>query len=57
MKITDRIEQADKTLFSFEVLPPLKGENIKKLYSHIDPLMEFKPPFIDDSGYIYIQTS
>jgi methylenetetrahydrofolate reductase (NADPH) len=47
MKITEQIANAKKTLFSFEVLPPLKGENIKNLYSHIDPLMEFKPPFID----------
>ncbi len=47
MKITEQIADAKKTLFSFEILPPLKGENIKNLYSHIDPLMEFKPPFID----------
>lgn len=47
MKITEQIKNADKTLFSFEILPPLKGENIKNLFSHIDPLMEFKPPFID----------
>lgn len=47
MKLTDHIKNAKSTLFSFEVLPPLKGENIKNLYDHIDPLMEFKPPFID----------
>jgi methylenetetrahydrofolate reductase (NADPH) len=47
MKITEHINNADKTLFSFEILPPLKGESIDSLYNHIDPLMEFKPPFID----------
>ncbi|MEQ8927370.1 MAG: methylenetetrahydrofolate reductase [NAD(P)H] [Fulvivirga sp.] len=47
MKITEQISNSDKTLFSFEILPPLKGDNIKNLFSHIDPLMEFKPPFID----------
>lgn len=47
MKITDHFRNADKTLFSFEVLPPLKGENVRNLFNHIDPLMEFKPPFID----------
>lgn len=47
MKITEQIKQAQSTLFSFEILPPLKGENIKNLFGHIDPLMEFKPPFID----------
>ena len=48
MKITEHLNRANKkTLFSFEVLPPLKGENIDTLFNHIDPLMEFKPPFID----------
>jgi methylenetetrahydrofolate reductase (NADPH) len=48
MKVTDHLKNAKgKTLFTLEILPPLKGENIKNLFSNIDPLMEFKPPFID----------
>ena len=48
MKVTEHIDQAkDKTLFSFEILPPLKGQNIEGIYNTIDPLMEFKPPFVD----------
>lgn len=48
MKVTEYFEKADgKTLFTFEVLPPLKGQNIRTLFDHIDPLMEFNPPFID----------
>jgi methylenetetrahydrofolate reductase (NADPH) len=48
MKVTDHIKNANgKTLFSIEILPPLKGENIRVLFDNIDPLMEFKPPFID----------
>lgn len=47
MKIIDTINQADKTIFSFEILPPLKGQNINDIYSNIDPLMEFNPPFIN----------
>src|SRR5210317_1397320 len=48
MKVTDHIKNAKgKTLFSFEIVPPQKGQNIQKLYDNIDPLMEFKPPFID----------
>jgi methylenetetrahydrofolate reductase (NADPH) len=48
MKITEHIEKAKgKTLFSFEIIPPKKGQNIQTLYDNIDPLMEFKPPFID----------
>ncbi|MBS7787287.1 methylenetetrahydrofolate reductase [NAD(P)H] [Flavobacterium sp. CYK-55] len=48
MKVTQHIEQAQgKPLFSFEILPPLKGQNIQSIFDGIDPLMEFKPPFID----------
>lgn len=48
MKITDHIKNAKgETLFSFEIIPPQKGQSIQKLYDNIDPLMEFKPPFID----------
>jgi methylenetetrahydrofolate reductase (NADPH) len=48
MKVTDHIRNADgKTLFTIEILPPLKGENIRTLFDNMDPLMEFKPPFID----------
>ena len=47
MKIIDHIKQANGTLVSFEVLPPLKGKGIEALYKHLDPLMEFKPSFIN----------
>lgn len=47
MKVIDHIKQAKDTLVSFEVLPPLKGKNIASLYQHLDPLMEFKPSFIN----------
>ena len=48
MKVTDHIKKAKgKTLFSFEIVPPQKGQNIQELYDNINPLMEFKPPFID----------
>lgn len=48
MKVTEHIKKAKgKTLFSFEIVPPQKGKNIQELYSNIDPLMEFNPPFID----------
>ncbi len=47
MKITDHIAQSKDTLFSFEILPPLKGQRIEDIYEVIDPLMEFEPPFIN----------
>ncbi|NCI45104.1 methylenetetrahydrofolate reductase [Sediminibacterium soli] len=47
MKITEHIRQAKDSLISFEVLPPLKGKTIASLYDHLDPLMEFKPSWIN----------
>jgi methylenetetrahydrofolate reductase (NADPH) len=48
MKVTEHILEAKgKTLFSFEIVPPQKGQNIQELYNNINPLMEFNPPFID----------
>jgi len=47
MKVIDQIKKSKKTLFSFELLPPLKGHNIKLIYKAIDPLMEFNPSFIN----------
>jgi methylenetetrahydrofolate reductase (NADPH) len=48
MKVTDYFEASkDKTLISFEILPPLKGGSMEAIFNTLDPLMEFKPPFID----------
>ncbi len=47
MNVIERIEQSDKPLFSFEILPPLKGSSIQALYDSIDPLVEFNPSFVN----------
>ncbi|WP_235296707.1 methylenetetrahydrofolate reductase [Portibacter marinus] len=48
MKVTEYFEKAQgQTLTSFEVLPPLKGGSMQSIFDTLDPLMEFKPPFID----------
>jgi len=47
MKVIDHINKATGTLLSYEVLPPLKGKTIVSLYDHLDPLMEFKPSWIN----------
>ncbi|MES2430331.1 MAG: methylenetetrahydrofolate reductase [NAD(P)H] [Bacteroidota bacterium] len=47
MKVTDHIAQSKDTLVSFEILPPLKGKTINSIYEHLNPLMEFKPSFIN----------
>ena len=47
MKVIDHLKEAKSTLFSFEILPPLKGKSIQSIYDGIDPLMEFKPQYIN----------
>lgn len=47
MKVTDHIKEAKGTLFSFEILPPLKGKSIQSIFDGIDPLMEFNPKFVN----------
>ncbi len=48
MKVTEYINNSKgQTLVSFEILPPEKGGGIKNIFDILDPLMEFKPPFID----------
>ncbi len=47
MKVIEHINQAKGTLLSYEILPPLKGKTINSIYDHLDPLMEFKPSFIN----------
>ena len=57
MKVIDLIHSNKKTAFSFEILPPLKGTGIEKLYQTIDTLREFDPKYINitthRSEYVY----
>jgi len=47
MKVVEHFKTAQKTLFSFEILPPLKGKDINLIYEVIDPLMEFEPKYLN----------
>lgn len=57
MRVIDLIKHTDATAFSFEVLPPIKGTGIEKLYQDIDTLLEFNPKYINitthRSEYVY----
>lgn len=47
MKVIDIISQSKSTLFSFELLPPLKGHNVQTIFDTIDKLVEFNPAYIN----------
>jgi methylenetetrahydrofolate reductase (NADPH) len=57
MKVIDLIHTSKRTAFSFEILPPIKGNSIQKVYNVIDRLREFDPKYINitshHSEYIY----
>ncbi|RYD58284.1 MAG: methylenetetrahydrofolate reductase [NAD(P)H] [Sphingobacteriales bacterium] len=47
MKVTQYLAEANGPIISLEILPPTKGKSIDSIYSHLDPLMEFKPAFVN----------
>ena len=57
MKVVELIKNTERTAFSFEVLPPLKGTGTEKLFQAIDRLREFDPKYVNitthRSEYIY----
>ena len=59
MTVSELINKTDKTAFSFEVLPPVKGTGTEALFSTIDTLKEFCPEYINitthRSEYVYVE--
>lgn len=51
MKVIDLINNSKSTAFSFEILPPLKGNSIQKVYNVIDKLLEFDPKYINITSH------
>ncbi|MEE9168024.1 MAG: methylenetetrahydrofolate reductase [Candidatus Neomarinimicrobiota bacterium] len=47
MKVTECIEQANSTLFSYEIIPPLRGGTAQRIFDLVEQLVPFDPPFID----------
>ena len=47
MKVIDYLKNADKPLFSYEIMPPLRGGSAEKIFRMVEELMPFNPPFID----------
>lgn len=47
MKIIDYFNNSDKTLFSYEIIPPFRGGSLQKVFELVEQLMPFNPPFID----------
>ena len=60
MKVLDFFEKANKTLFSYEIVPPSRGGSIEKVFELVEQLAPFDPPFIDltsRSAEVYYEDS
>ena len=51
MRVIEHLNNSKKTAFSFEILPPLKGNSIHKVYNVIDKLREFDPKYINITSH------
>jgi len=51
MKVIEKIEKSKDTLISFEIIPPLRGGDIKMLFGIIDDIIQYNPPFIDVTSH------
>lgn len=51
MKVIDIIRNTDRPLFSIEILPPVKGNSINRVYDIVDRLREFDPKFINITSH------
>lgn len=51
MTVIESINSANKPIFSFEILPPLKGNDIQKVYNVVDKLREFDPKYINITSH------
>jgi methylenetetrahydrofolate reductase (NADPH) len=51
MKVIEHLAKANETLISFEIIPPNRGGNIKKLLSALEDLVRYNPPFIDITSH------
>ena len=61
MNVIDIIKNSDKTVFSFELLPPLKGNDASKIYRTVESLVDFDPKYINITTHrdemVYIEAA
>ena len=51
MKVIEHLDKANNPLFSYEIIPPLRGNTIRELMKIVDQLKPYDPPFIDVTSH------
>jgi methylenetetrahydrofolate reductase (NADPH) len=51
MTVKEILSKAKKPLFTFELLPPLKGHSLERIYKAIDRLIDFEPAYINFTSH------
>ncbi len=52
MHVTEHLEKSQKTLFSFEIIPPPRGKTVRDIIEIVEQIAPVKPPFIDVTSHM-----
>jgi methylenetetrahydrofolate reductase (NADPH) len=51
MRVIEHLDRATETLFSFEIIPPKRGDNVRDVIDLVEQVAPLQPPFIDVTSH------
>ena len=52
MHVTEHLDKANETLFSFEIIPPPRGKSVQDIINMVEQIAPVNPPFIDVTSHV-----